>query len=207
MGEKIISEKFLKVKKDFFGYTDNQEIFLFSFENINGMKVKICNYGGIVQSLFVPDKNRNSLNITPGFSSLEEYITSNVAYFGAIIGRYANRIADGRFLIDNSEYILPVNSPPNCLHGGGNGFHTKVWDFSILENGKISGIELMRKSPDGEEGFPGNLDIRVQYLITENNELVIYTMPRQTKKQLSTLQTTLILTCRGLEIYLVVIFK
>ena len=170
--EKSKTEKNMKIESEVFGSVDGQEVMLFMLENKNGMKVDITNYGGIVTSIVVPDKNGDFENITLGFDDLQSYLDGH-PYFGAIVGRYGNRIALGEFEIDGQKYTLAKNNGENHLHGGIVGFDKKVWDVESFETGNEVGLKLHYLSPDMEEGFPGNLDVNVTYTLTNDNELRI----------------------------------
>lgn len=138
------------------------------------MEVKIITLGGIVQSLKVPDRQGRLANVVLGFAALDGYVKSNSPgpYFGAIIGRYANRIAGGAFALDSVTYQVPINNGPNSLHGGEDGFDRKVWAARpVGPSGDSVGLELRRVSPDGEEGYPGQLSVDVTYTLTDSNEL------------------------------------
>ena len=159
-----------KLMKQEFGKTpDGAAVYIFTLKNAKGMEARITNYGGIVVSLAVPDKSGKSSDVVLGYDNLEGYIRNN-PYFGAIIGRYGNRIAKGRFKLDGHEYKLAVNNGPNSLHGGIRGFDKVVWDVRRAED---NALELHYLSKDGEEGYPGNLDVTVTYTLTDNNELKI----------------------------------
>ncbi|HLV34477.1 MAG TPA: aldose epimerase family protein [Spirillospora sp.] len=145
----------------------------YTLTNANGMEVKIITYGGIITSVKVPDRYGNMTNVTLGFDNLEDYETRNSAYFGAIIGRYGNRIAEGKFSIDGEEYTLALNNGPNALHGGLKGFDKVVWDAEEVDTDEGVALSLSYLSPDMEEGYPGNLDVNVVYTLTNNNELRI----------------------------------
>ncbi len=147
---------------------DGQDVDEFILTNASGVEVRIITYGGIVTSVRVPDRNGNMANINLGFDKLADYETKN-PYFGCIIGRYANRIANATFTLDGSEYPLAANNRPNSLHGGVDGFDNKVWRAKAVE-GEV-GVSLHYLSPDGEEGYPGNLDVTVVYTLTDDNEL------------------------------------
>lgn len=134
------------------------------------MSAEICNYGARVTKLNVPDKNGKFADVVLSFDTLEE-ITTRETYFNATCGRYANRIKDGKFTLDGKNYSLPINNGPNSLHGGIEGFNMKVWDVKSVSENKI---ELHYLSPDGEEGYPGNLDVTVTYEVTDDNELKIH---------------------------------
>lgn len=147
---------------------------LFTLTNSNGMVVQITNFGGRVVSLWVPDRNYNMLDIVTGFKSLAEYQQANEAYFGALIGRYGNRIARGKMKIKGIEYQLAINNGENHLHGGPNGFHNVVWDARLFKNEQQEdALELNYLSKDGDEGYPGNLSVKVIYTLTNQNELKI----------------------------------
>jgi aldose 1-epimerase len=126
-----------------------------------GTRLKVLSYGGIVQSLELPDRAGRRANVSLGFDRLEPYLTDS-PYFGALIGRYGNRIARGRFTLDGTEYQLPANDGPNSLHGGDRGFDKRVWD--VTPHGP-AGLTLRYTSPDGEMGYPGTLDVRVDYTL------------------------------------------
>lgn len=149
---------------------DGRQVQLFTLSNENGMEVSITNYGGIVTSLKVPDKEGNIENVVLGFDDLEKY-KSGHPFFGAITGRYANRIANGQFELNDETYQLATNDGENHLHGGESGFDKKLWDAEVNED--ENSITLNYLSPDGEEGYPGNLDVEVTYTLTDDNELTI----------------------------------
>jgi aldose 1-epimerase len=153
-----------------FGAVDGEEVTLYTLTNANGMSVSIMTYGGIIQSINVPDRDGELANVTLGFESLDEYAAGH-PYFGTITGRYANRIAEGTFTLNGETYELAINNEPNTLHGGDKGFDKYVWDATELTDG--IGIELSRTSPDGEEGYPGTLEVQVTYTLTDANELQI----------------------------------
>jgi len=155
-------------KKLFDRTPDGKEVYLFTIGNKNGLTAEIINYGGIVVSLYVPDKNGKADDVVLGCDSLEDY--SDSPYFGAVIGRYANRIENAVFELNGKEYRLAKNDGNNHLHGGIKGFDKVVWD--VLEHSDNT-LKLHYLSPDGEEGYPGNLDITVTYTITDDNELSI----------------------------------
>ena len=162
-----------KVEKQPFGKTaDGTPVDLYTLTNSKGVRVAITNYGGIVVSLFTPDRNGNSGDIVLGFERLEDYLKGH-PYFGAIIGRYGNRIAKGRFTLDGVEYKLAQNNGENHLHGGLVGFDKKVWKARDFVDAEGQHLELRYASPDGEEGYPGNLDVTVTYSLNEQNQLRI----------------------------------
>lgn len=143
---------------------------LFKLENDNGIEIYITNYGGRIVSWLVPDRDGNSADIVLGYDSIEGYLNSNEVYFGALIGRFGNRIADGKFELDGVAYTMAINNPPNHLHGGPNGFHNVVWDAQQISDQQL---RLNYISADGEEGYPGILQIQVDYSLNNDNELMI----------------------------------
>src|SRR6202022_3925142 len=149
-----------EVRSESFGKTrDGRPVDLYTFTNSQGLEVRVTNYGGIVVSLRVPDKNGKMEDIVLGFDNLDGYL-DNSPYFGAIVGRYANRIANGAFTLDGVKYSLAKNNGPNSLHGGLNGFNQAVWDGKPFKNGKGVGVAFNNISKDGEEGYPGNLRVK-----------------------------------------------
>ncbi len=158
-----------------FGKTpDGQEVFLYTLKNAGGMKVTITNYGGTITSISVMDRNKKFGDVVLGFPNVEGYTQKlNTAYFGALIGRYGNRIAKGTFTLDGHEYHMPTNDGPNALHGGLHGFNSKVWEAKDVSTSGEPALELHYLSRDGEEGFPGNLDVTVRYSLDAQNGLHI----------------------------------
>ncbi len=168
----------MELTRDVFGNARRGEkIHIFTLRNDNGVTIKITNYGGIITSIKTPDKSGTKANIVLGFKSLEDYLTNayieNCPYFGCITGRYANRIAKGKFSIGGKEYTLPVNNGENCLHGGITGFDKVIWVPKKIEKPDLVGVELKYRSVHMEEGFPGNLDLTVTYTLNHKNELHI----------------------------------
>ena len=153
-----------------FGTVGGKTVSEFTLTNSSGAEVRIIEYGGIVASVMVPDREGTPGDVVLGFDNLESYIENN-PYFGAITGRYANRIASGRFEIDGTAYELPVNNGPNSLHGGVKGFDKVIWSGRPLPSG--DGVELTYVSADGEEGYPGALEAKVTYTWSDENELRI----------------------------------
>jgi aldose 1-epimerase len=162
----------MDITKKTFGKTDGKDVFLYTLTNANGMQVKITNYGGIVTSIIVPDKNGKMGDVALGYDDLQGYLDAT-PFFGAIIGRYGNRIGNGKFTLDGKEYTLAQNDGPNNLHGGVKGFDKVVWDAEPFKNDDGLGLTLKYLSKDGEEGFPGNLNVNVIYRLTNDNELKI----------------------------------
>jgi len=149
---------------------NGKKIDLYILKNENGLSAAITNYGGRIVSLLVPDKYGDNADVVLGFNSIEDYFEANEVYFGALIGRFANRISEGKFSINDSEYNLAVNSGPNHLHGGAEGFHTVIWEAEQLDD---QNLRLTYISDDGEEGYPGRLYTQVVYSLTNNDELRI----------------------------------
>jgi aldose 1-epimerase len=149
---------------------DGKEVNLYHLSNSKGMEMTVTNYGGRVVKLVVPNKDGQPEDVVLGFDSVQEYRESSEAYFGAAIGRYGNRIADGQFTLDGEEYQLAQNNGPNSLHGGPGGFHNVVWEVLEADDRQLV---LQYTSPDGEEGFPGTLEVKMTYALTEGNEFKI----------------------------------
>lgn len=144
----------------------------FALENRNGLMLRVSEYGATAMELRVPDREGNFSDILLGFDSIEGYRNSG-SFFGALAGRYANRIANGRFELDGEVFELERNNGPNHLHGGSNGFHRRVWSGEAIKGSAFEGARFSRRSSDGEEGYPGNLDVSVTYKLTDDNEWII----------------------------------
>lgn len=159
-----------------FGKTpDGREVFLYTLKSPSGMTVKITNYGGTITQVIVPDRNKNFGDVVLGFNSLDGYTSKdNTAYFGALIGRYGNRVAHGRFTLNGKTYQIPTNDHGiNSLHGGNVGFNARVWQATPSGNAANPALDLHYTSPDGEEGFPGTMQVRVRYSLGDKNDLHI----------------------------------
>jgi aldose 1-epimerase len=154
---------------------DGADAKIFTLANANGMEAKITEYGAILVSLTTPDKNGTLADVTHGYDTLEGWLT-NTSYFGATVGRFGNRIADGKFTLDGKEYTLATNNDPGgipChLHGGIKGFDKVLWKGESFEGEGARGVNLTYVSPDGEEGYPGTLTTVVTYTLTDKNELI-----------------------------------
>lgn len=153
-----------------FGTTDGKEVIEYTLTNANGVSVKILNYGGTITHLITPDKNGTSGDVVLGYDSLSGYQQTGNPYFGSLIGRYGNRIANGKFTLDGKTYTLAQNNNGNSLHGGLKGFDKVVWTGTPASD---SSLKLTYDAKDGEEGYPGNLHVEVVYTLTGNNELKI----------------------------------
>lgn len=145
---------------------------LFTLQNKNGVVIQVTNFGGKIESLFLPDKDGAFEDITFGYETIDECIKGD-KYFGALVGRYANRIANGSFTLEGQEYHLPLNNGPNTLHGGDSGFDDAVWEAEEMKTDDGQAIRFTYLSVDGEQGFPGNLTAEVIYTLTDDNELII----------------------------------
>ena len=169
--ETTMDEAKTGISKGSFGSVDGKEVFLYTLTNSKGNQVKVTTYGGIMTSWTAPDKNGKKSSILVGFDSLAPYL-QQPPYFGALIGRYGNRIANGKFKLDGIEYTLAANNGKNHLHGGNKGFDKVVWDGAII-NDSTPALLLSYVSKDGEEAYPGTLKVNVRYTLTNDDELVI----------------------------------
>ena len=158
------------MNKQFFGSIGNDSVYQFTLKNAKGTEVKILNYGGTVTNLLVPDKNNEQGDVVLGFVDLAGYQQTGNPYFGCLVGRYANRIANGKFTLDGKTYTLATNNNGNHLHGGLKGFDKVIWNVDASDS---SSLQLSYNSKDGEEGYPGNMQVKVIYSLTPDNELKI----------------------------------
>jgi len=157
----------------FFGKSsDGKDVYIYTLRNANGMEARIITYGAILVSLKAPDKSGKLDDIVLGYDSLSQYI-ANSPYFGAIVGRYGNRIGKARFSLNGHEYTLAENNGPNSLHGGNKGFDKVVWNVNDADSKEGRSLALTYLSKDGEEGYPGNLSVEVIYTLNDSNELRI----------------------------------
>ncbi len=165
----------VSIEKKEYGTTPaGQKVAIYTLKNQKGMEVNIMTYGGIITSLKVPNKAGVSEDVVIGFNNLEQYTKAN-PYFGALIGRYGNRIAKGKFTLDGKEYSLAINNAPNALHGGPEGFHRVIWTAEEAKGGDVATLKLKYLSKDMEEGYPGNLTVFVTYTLKNDNSLdVLY---------------------------------
>lgn len=163
----------MEIEKVKFGnMPDGREVTRFIMKNKNGVEVHVINLGGIITHLIVPDKNGKLEDVVLGLDNVEGYLRRS-PYFGAIVGRYGNRIANGKFKLDGTEYTLAQNNNGQHLHGGVVGFDKVFWDITEIASSKGPALRLTYLSKDGEEGYPGNLDVTVEYVLTDDNELEI----------------------------------
>jgi aldose 1-epimerase len=167
-------KKKMSITKESFGQTpDKQTVILYTLTNPNGIKAKITNYGATLVSLETPDRDGNFADIVLGFDTLDGYLKEH-PYFGVIVGRYANRIGKGKFVLDGVEYKLATNNGANHLHGGIKGFDKVVWKVEdVKTTDDTASVKLSYLSKDGEEGYPGNLNCSVTYTLTKDNEIKI----------------------------------
>jgi aldose 1-epimerase len=174
------------VQTEPFGTTQNgEQITKYLLTNKNGLSVSVINYGAIVTEVGVPDRDGQFTNVILGFENLQGY-EGNAPYFGAICGRYANRIAKGKFTIDGTAFQLATNNAPNHLHGGNKGFNEAIWRAKSFSEEDAVGVELVYVSPDGEENYPGELRVTVRYRLTNDDELKInYTADSKKKTHIN----------------------
>ena len=166
-------------REDFQATIKGKEVDLYILKNEAGNEIAITNYGGAIVAIMVPDKNGKYANIIQGHDNIKDVVESPEPYLSTLIGRYGNRIAKGKFQLHGKEYNLPINNGPNCLHGGKNGFNTKIWDALQMNN---QTLVLKYVSPYGEEGFSGEVKVTVVYNFNDDNELVIDYMATTNKK-------------------------
>lgn len=162
----------LKIVSKVFGSYEGATVLEYSLINHTGMSVSCLNYGCVITEINVPDRHGKVENVVLGFNQFEDYLDLS-PYFGAVVGRVAGRIKDARFEIGGKEYLLAANEDPNHLHGGGKGFNSVIWKSEVIEGNEAVGVKFSYLSPDGDEGYPGNLDIHVTYLLNNKNELSI----------------------------------
>ncbi|HYQ57556.1 MAG TPA: aldose epimerase family protein [Draconibacterium sp.] len=173
-------QKSQKVKKELLGEHNGSEVYLFTLTNKHGNVLKLANHGARIVSIEVPDKFGNRANITPGNDELQAILRD--AFGGVTIGRFANRIANGKFTLDGVEYNLTVNDPPNASHGGPNGWYSKVWDAEINKSVKDPSVKFSYVSADMEAGFPGKVNVSVNFAWNDNNEVIIDYLATTDKK-------------------------
>ncbi|MEU4429009.1 aldose epimerase family protein [Actinoplanes sp. NPDC024001] len=159
----------MSVTREAWGSAPAGAVDRYTLDNGRDLRVRILTYGGIVQSVEVPDRDGTTANVALGFDTIQGYVDNPGPYFGAIIGRYGNRIAKGQFTVDGTAYQVPVNDGPNSLHGGTPGFDQRIWDAEVRDGALV----LTHVSPDGDQGYPGALTVAVTYALTEDNGLRI----------------------------------
>lgn len=156
------------ISKELFGETAGQKVYLYTLTNSKGMQVKVINYGGSIADIITPDRNKEMGSVVLGFDSLKSYTGRSNALMGAVVGRVANRIANKKFTLDGKEYVLT-----SYLHGGVHGFDKKIWNIEELPGKKEVAVKMTYFSQDGEEGYPGNVQVTITYTLTRRNELSI----------------------------------
>ncbi|MEW9501714.1 aldose epimerase family protein [Jeotgalibacillus marinus] len=162
----------MDVTKEVFGYIDDQPVTLYTIKNDNGLQVECINYGGIITKILTTDRDGNLENIVLGYDTIQEY-EKNSPYFGAVVGRVAGRIKEGKFSLEGNTYQVTQNENQHHLHGGYKGFSQVLWDTNVIEKENEVTIEFSYFSPDGEDGYPGNLQMNVKYTVNHDNELII----------------------------------
>lgn len=186
--EDSVATESLVVREPFGEMPDGKNVTLYTLKNKNGLTMGVINYGGIIVSLKAPDKNGTFEDVVLGFDSLSDYIKNN-PYFGAIVGRFGNRIANAKFTLDGQEHTLAANDGANHLHGGIKGFDKVYWEIAVIDSLDQPSIKLSYVSPDGEEGYPGTLDVEVVYTLTNEDALQIdYTATTDKKTVLNLTQ-------------------
>jgi aldose 1-epimerase len=160
------------VRKDVFGSQNGKEVYLLTLTNKTGNVIRLTNYGAKINWIEIPDKNGKKENVTFGYDTFDETLKGDMS-FGSVVGRFANRIAKGKFSLDGVVYNTPINNGPNTLHGGPAGWHSVVWNTEILKDSKYPAVKFTYVSPDMEEGFPGKVNAAVTYTWTDNNEIVM----------------------------------
>lgn len=173
----------MKLIKEIFGELHGETVYSFTLENHNGMKVSCITLGCIITDILVPDKNGQLENVVLGFDDVESYIKDS-PYFGAVCGRVAGRISNGRFELDDHIYELPKNDHTNHLHGGPEAFDKKLWTAKEINNADLVGVEFSYESKDGENGYPGNVTVTITYTLNEDNEFKITYHAKTDKKTL-----------------------
>jgi aldose 1-epimerase len=160
------------VKKENFGVYKGKDVFLFTLTNKAGNVLKLTNFGARITWIEVPDRSGSKENVTFGYDTFEGMINGD-PYFGSVVGRYANRVAKGKFTLDGVEYSLPINNGVNSLHGGPEGWHSVVWDAEVPADAEFPTVKFTYQSPDMEAGYPGNMDVEATYKWNDDNEIVI----------------------------------
>lgn len=160
------------VRKELFGNHQGNEVYLLTLSNRPGNVIRLTNWGAKITWIEVPDRNGKKDNITFGYDTFDEMIGGDMS-FGSVVGRFANRIANGKFSLDGVEYTLPKNNGPNTLHGGPQGWHSVVWKTEILSDSKSPAVKFSYQSPDMEQGFPGKVNAAIVYTWTDKNEIIM----------------------------------
>ncbi|MDR2509836.1 MAG: galactose mutarotase [Spirochaetaceae bacterium] len=160
------------ISRENFGELDGRRISLWTLDN-GQMRFQATEYGAILTAIFLPDGAGGSIDITPGFSTLEDYVKRNSPFFGALVGRYANRVSNAGFTLNGINHKLDANDGPHTLHSGFQGYHQKIWQAEPFTTKDGDGIKFTRLSPSGEQGFPGNVELEVSYILNNKNEIIL----------------------------------
>ena len=182
-------------ESDFQKTIDGKKTSLYTLTNKNGYEISITNYGGAIAAIMAPDKDGHFMNVVQGHDSIDNIISCPNQFLSTLIGRYGNRISDGVFYLDGKKYILNINNGKNHLHGGPSGFHARVWDVLEYNNNLL---KLKYVSKDGEEGFPGNLNVEVTFSLNEENEFKISYRAKSDKKTIVNLTHHMFINLLGL---------
>jgi aldose 1-epimerase len=162
------------ISREPFGMVDGETVYRYTLTNRNGVRMRVLTFGGVIQTLEVPDRDGDRDNVVLGFRDLRRYVANTDPYFGSLIGRYGNRIGNATFTLDGTTYTLSANDNGNTLHGGVTGFDDRVWTAERVRIGNTVGVRLHLHSEDGDMGFPGNLHVRVTYLLRDDNSIRIH---------------------------------
>ena len=180
---------------DFQKVIDGKKTDLYTLTNKNGYEISITNYGGAIAAIMAPDKDNNFMNIVQGHDSLDNILSCPNEFLSTLIGRYGNRISDGIFYLDGEKYILNLNNGKNSLHGGPSGFHSRVWDVEFYNK---NNLKMKYFSKDGEEGFPGNLNVEVTFSLNDDNEFRISYRAKSDKKTIINLTHHMFINLEGI---------
>lgn len=168
--ERVSDAESLPAAAAFDTVIDGKKVGIVYLKNDAGMTAAVTNYGARMLALWVPDKDGKPVDVLLGLPGIHDYVQAKERFFGAVVGRFGNRIARGKFVLNGKEYHLDINNPPNTLHGGATGFHSRVWDMQQPDS---QTVRLTYVSPDGEEGYPGTLTVQVEYKLTTDNQLLM----------------------------------
>ena len=180
---------------DFQKVIDGKKTDLYTLTNKNGYEISITNYGGAIAAIMAPDKDNNFMNIVQGHDSLDNILSCPNEFLSTLIGRYGNRISDGIFYLDGEKYILNLNNGKNSLHGGPSGFHSRVWDVEFYNK---NNLKMKYFAKDGEEGFPGNLNVEVTFSLNDDNEFRISYRAKSDKKTIINLTHHMFINLEGI---------
>ena len=182
-------------REDFQKEIDGKKTDLYTLINKNGYEVSITNYGGSIAAIMAPDKDNKFMNVAQGHDSIDHILSCSNQFLSTLIGRYGNRISDGIFYLDGEKYILNLNNGKNSLHGGPSGFHSRVWDVELYNK---NNLKMKYFSKDGEEGFPGNLNVEVTFSLNDDNEFRISYRAKSDKKTIINLTHHMFINLEGI---------